>query len=141
MNSRTSWNFFEWLPLLGSLLYSYISNSNRSTLGRRRRGVCLHVFTITTMNPFNIMIPTLPPLDLLPTPRKDPRKRGTLEDRHSPAKRFQENIQRDPPSLVEYLTRFPLSPSRTNKKPLHPISLPAPFQFWGPFVSSQDPFQ
>ena len=33
LNSRTSWNLFEWLLLLGLLLSSYISNSNALTNG------------------------------------------------------------------------------------------------------------
>src|SRR5260370_12780949 len=72
------------------------------------------------MDPFNITILTLPAFALptVPsTPRNDPKKRQTLEEHCSPAKRLRENIQRDssfkmPLVPLQYPRRSHLSPSK-----------------------------
>ena len=91
----------------------------------------LHVFTTTTMDPFSITIPTLPPFSLSSTPRNVPRKRINIEDHHSPAERIQENAQKDSHSLgcQECAARLPLSPSKrkNNREELHPPPPPPPF--------------
>src|SRR5260370_40197446 len=86
LNSCTSWNFFEWLPLLGFLLSCYISNSNTLTLTLGRPWVetiymylpqqLLSLIQQSPNEPFQYhhTYSTLPPFDLSPTPRKDPRK-------------------------------------------------------------------
>src|SRR5260370_38667277 len=83
---------------------------HRETLGKDY----LYVFTTTTMDPFSIMIPMLPPFSLSSTPRNVLRKQRNLEDHHSPAKCIQEDAQKDSPSLgcLESATRFPLSLSK-----------------------------
>src|SRR5258708_8424865 len=89
------------------------------------------------MDPFNITIPTLPAFALptVPsTPRNDPKKRQTLEERCSPAKRIRENIQRDssfkmPLVPLEYPGRSPLSPSKRiniSTPHIHPTPPPTP---------------
>ena len=88
----------------------------------------LHVFTTTTMDPFSITIPTLPPFSLSSTPRNVPRKRRNIEDHHSPAERIQE---KDSHSLgrQECAARLPLSPSKrkNNGEEPHPPPPPPPF--------------
>ena len=91
----------------------------------------LHVFTTTTMDPFSITIPTLPPFSLSSTPRSVPRKQRNIEDHNSPAKHIQENTQ-DSPSLACLESAMRFSPLSIKKEEQ---SYPTSYSF--PYIQSK----